>query len=68
MADETKTTEPNILTRGKASVDGKVKDVLVNAPPESVSAALAEYNAASDRVAIIAKYPFLVPILNNQTK
>jgi len=30
-----------------------------------IEAALKEYNEAADRVAVIKKYPFLVPILNN---
>ena len=33
-----------------------------------IEAALKEYNEAADRVKVIAKYPFLVSILNNQTK
>ncbi len=32
---------------------------------EQIAAAVKEFNEASDRVAVIAKYPFLVPILNN---
>ena len=35
---------------------------------EQVAAALKEYEDASDRCAVIAKYPFLVPILNQTTK
>lgn len=42
------------------------------APGErAISAALAEHDAATDRVAVIIKYPWLVSILNdrqNQTK
>ena len=33
--------------------------------PDEIESALAEYEKAHDRVAVIKKYPFLVPILNN---
>ena len=40
----------------------------VAATPEQISAALKEYEAANDRVACLAKYPFLVKVLNNAPK
>lgn len=35
---------------------------------EEIVAALKEYEQAFDRVAVVKKFPFLVPILNNPTK
>lgn len=40
----------------------------IAASPEQIAAALKEYESANDRVACLAKYPFLVKVLNNAPK
>lgn len=46
------------------------KPAAENPPPtrseSEISAALKEHDAATDRVAVIIKYPWLVPVLNQR--
>ena len=54
-----------------ASVGGSSQEVLITATPEMIDTAIAEYNDASDRVAVLVKYPWLADTLNkiaNQPK
>ena len=68
MADEK--NKETFTVRGSVMTDeGSILPVVVAAPSQAeLESALAEYESHSDRVLVLKKFPFLVPILNKTKK